>query len=206
MINNNVVEMVSGSELSSVKINSDETAVYYIQKPENELCGDLYKVDINGNGMSEPIKLYNMVGTYEILDNNDIIYYRDPILINSEKGIVESDLYINDIKIDSGVFGVVNSDILIVYYLSDGTIFYGTNRTDSYSFTLKQFDGKETKTIASDIALYVPVAKDKVYFVDNFSTSSCTGDLKFIDGEETVKISSDVSNVYFPIVKTLDIY
>ena len=206
IINNSVVEMVSGTELSSVKINSDKSAVCYIQKSQNELCGDLYKVDVNGGGLSEPIKLYNMVGAYDIIDNKDVVYYRDPILVNSEDGIVESDLYINDTKIDSGVVGAANSNFLSIRYLSDGTIFYGTNQINSYTFTLKQFDGKETKAIAADIALYVPVAKDKVYFVDNFRTGSYTGDLKFIDGEEIVKITSDVSNIYFPMVKALDIY
>lgn len=205
LINNHLVEMAKGTGISSVKISSENNAIYYIQSTtEDELCGDLIKVDINGNGVSEPIKLYSMVGAYDII-NNDIVYYRDPVLVNSEDSIIESDLYLNDKKIDSGVVGAANmSNYLSIRYLADGTIFYGTAQISDYEFTLKQFDGKETKTIASNIAQYIPISKDNVYFIDNYSSSYRAGDMKFFDGEETVKISSDVSYIYFPLAKAIE--
>ena len=191
-INGNLVEMAKGSDISAVRIDADNNAIYYISGTEDELSGDLYKVEINGNKLSEPTPIYSMVKSYAII-NGDVIYYRDPILVDVENSKVECDLYINETKIDSGVIGSALGNYLDVSYLPDGTIFYQSNYATN---TLKQFDGEEIRIIASDVMSYVPVAKDKVYFIDDYDINTYTGELKYLDDEMVVKIATDVSSIF----------
>lgn len=203
IINNTVNQITSGTKIQSFLFNSDNTAIYYIDMLE-QLYGDLYKVDINGNKLSKSKKIYEMVSAYSVTENDDVVYYKDPILVDEENEITSCDLYINDKKIDSNVIGTGSfSNYIGVKYTKDGTMFYGTDYVldNPYRFTLKQYDTKDVKTIASDVTFYVPVAADTVYYVNNYNNSLKTGNIKLLKDEKTLQIASNVTTLYIPLTK-----
>ncbi len=201
VINNELHEIVTGTNVD-LKFNAEYSFICYVEK-KDDICGDLYKINIKENGLSKPEKLYDMVGMYQCI-GEDIVYYRDPIAIEADDETVlySSDLYVNNDRIDTDVLSY-KGNYPVATYLTGGVFYYyniNDYSLDEVSWTLNQYYNKETKTIGTDIGGLVTMGVDRNYIIDNYNKSSYLGELKFITEDETIIIASDVSYVFHPIV------
>lgn len=184
------------------KLNNDKTELYYMTE-DTELTGTVYKVAVNGDKLGQATKLYSDVCSFCINESGQLITYRDPIKTGTDEyysnDLYSADLYIDDKKIDTDV--TVGTAYLIgpstrnySMLTDDGTLFYMTSCTENRVYTLKQYDGKTSTTVASDVIGFYPVGKDMVYYITSYNDDS--GDLYFWNGKETAFIDSGVSSVF----------
>ncbi|MBQ6570359.1 MAG: hypothetical protein IJL87_08880 [Clostridia bacterium] len=203
----NVSELNTDVWLSEVRTNSKKTSLYYLFTSDLNSEKDLYKIDLTGDKIGAPELLYTDIVKYCLNDKDEIITARNPIELEEDGDYVSCDLYINDKKIDSDV--IIGLDFYdgplaeseFVHYSSDGTLFYMTdfNNEDEDAFTGKvvQYDGKETKTLAKGAFMFCPVAKDKLFYLDNFQDPHRgSGQLEYYNGGETEKIGRNTNLVF----------
>lgn len=194
----NITELAIKGNPYQFLTNADETSLFFLVSSEDNKGSDLYKADLSGGKVGEPKLSYTNVAGYFFNDSGSIVNFRDPITLN-DSYYTTCDLYVNDQKIDTGVYFIYENPSYSVTYSNDGTMFYQTDYSSgSYSFTIKQYDGKETKSIASDVSQFFPVAKDNIFYIDNYSESSYEGDLKHFDGKEIFKVASSALVVFAP--------
>ncbi len=102
---------------------------------------------------------------------------------------MEGDLYCDNKRIDSDVSGYVSG-----VSGEPGKILYRTEY-DDVNYTLKLYDGKESKKIGSDVYTFEDFSSNKILFLTDYSTSRYEGELKLYNGKEVQQISSDVSAI-----------
>lgn len=177
------------------RISDDGKTVYYIASKENS-CGDLYKIKISGDRVSEPV-LYDtdIVFGMQFLDDDDMFVYYKEEITDGEYSLA---LYYNGERMGSNVYrGNLKYDEETdkLYYISDWN-------DETNSGTLKVYNGK-IKTISEGVYRFDLSLDGKVVFLTDYKVNSRKGDLYAYNGKKTIKLDEDV-NCIFPVERDDD--
>ncbi len=183
-----------GENVSYARISDDGKTVYcFMQDSVNPVIGDLYKIKISGDTVSEP-KLYDtgIVASMNLVDDDEIIYYK-------QEGTGEKttySIYCNKEKIDSNVHDMQ-------YIKETGEFVYITDWDYENNWgTLKIHDGK-AKKIAENVCFFDLSFDGDVVFITDYKANFREGVLYAYNGKKTVKIDEEV-NCILPIYREDD--
>lgn len=164
----------------SIRVDKENNKGYILTQGESPR---LLSFDLSSEG--SVTELAENVYTIEAVKSGNVYYISDAI---DAKG----DLYYNDKLIDSDVaFGSVevleNSEK--VCYAADINVSKGR-------FTLKIFDGKESKKVADDVSMFKFFDDNTAALLMDYSSSRYTGDLMLYTGKaELEKLDDGVSYI-----------
>ena len=186
-----------------IGFDSVSSAVYFIKDCDTNGVGDLYKKKISGSKLGAEELIYTDVGCYMFDNANNILTFRDCIINNSDDDISSNDLYLNDKLIDTDVYGNhgYSSNYMPVDVAENNTLTYMIAFSgNDYSGTLRQYDGKDAKTIANDMRYYYVLDTDKIFYISDFTSSSysATGTLYYYLNGNTIMVDDYVEYMIEP--------
>ncbi len=165
-------------------INDSGTAVYFLDNiPEEERCGDLYKISIKNGKVGTP-ELYDTEvhdSYYRFITDKKIMYYKD---VDNSKG----DFYINKSLIDYDVTTYItlyDEDASNIYYLTD------YNEEKEYG-TLKVYSDGKSKKIHDDVYDFSLTPDGRVLYLIDYSLTNYKGELYEWSSGKSKKIDDDV--------------
>lgn len=182
-----------GENVKAACVSDDGKTVYYVLSDRMNSVGDLYKIKISGDTVSEP-KLYDtdVFADMKFVDDNEFIYYK-------QEGTGEKtaySIYCNKEKIDSNVHDMQ-------YIKETGEFVYITDWDfENNRGTLKIHDGK-AKKIAENVYFFGLSFDGEVVFITDYKANFREGVLYAYNGKKTVKIDEEV-NCILPIYRDDD--
>ena len=160
---------------------------YYITRDDKEdLSGDLHRVKLNGTGDKV---IDTDVYIAHITEDGDIYALKDPIE-DKENDIVICDLFYNDEKIASDVYGLSYHGYYGDYSNIYGDAVYFKTDFDDGEFTLNKADGKKVTEVVDGIDNFASLAGDVVLYMNE--NDDGTEDVYALRGDEEVKIDKDI--------------
>ena len=188
--------------------NEKDSSLYFIiERDEDTECGTLYKSKINSNKAGAKEAVYEDVYAFRFDSSGHLLNARNAVAYDDDN--VSADLFSDNKKIDTDVF------LIEAYYdenmttsvgeSADGTLTYGTSYSaDEYTKTLRQYDGKDAFTIASDAVGWLANGKNNCAYItvadgDDFEDDGGTLSL-YKDGEKTV-IANGVYYILYSSMK-----
>lgn len=188
--------------------NEKDSSLYFIiELDENTECGTLYKSKINSNKAGAKETVYEDVYAFRFDSSGHLLNARNAVAYDNDN--VSADLFSDDKKIDTDVFLIEASFdknmTTSVRESADGTLTYGTSYSeDEYTRTLRQYDGKDAFTVASDVVHWLANGKNNCAYItiadgDDFEDDGGTLSL-YKDGEKTV-IANGVYYILYSSMK-----
>lgn len=173
-------------EISDFKSNKDQNVIYFIDRDVDGEDGTIYKTELTGKN----------AGVLEIVDDDA---YESKLMYCAKEGLYylrevdgnEGDLYLNDKKLASDVYNVVQVDA-DNQFIAVQQDYYDQDSTFTVSLLNK---GKETGSL-EDIN-YAEAAKDgTIVFLQNYNHNRREGDLVYYDGKRLKLIDDSTSSFW----------
>ena len=188
--------------------NEKDSSLYFIiERDEDTECGTLCKSKINSNKAGAKETVYEDVYAFRFDSSGHLLNARNAVAYAD--GNVSADLFSDNKKIDTDVFLIESyfdeNMITSVGESADGTLTYGTSYSaDEDTKTLRQYDGKDAFTIASDAVGWLANGKNNCAYItiadgDDFEDDGGTLSL-YKDGEKTV-IANGVYYILYSSMK-----
>lgn len=195
-----VSTVVENTYIDRVQMSQEGNVIYYIDNIDTSLCGDLYKAEVKESIVGEPKKINSNVYAYDATVPNEIVYYRDPVILYENTAIISGDLYVGTECVGSDVYGIVDNYYGVdINYTYDGTLFYLKYNEESNSVVIEQFDGNELKAISENMsrASYgmIPLGNNELYYIE-WEKEKQNGTLMFLKDENSVVIDTGVRLVF----------
>ncbi len=185
----------------TVGLDKKGSAVYSLQNLDEDGVGDLYVMKIDGTALTEAVLLYSDVAAFECDNSGNILTYRDSVK-DRDRYYSFNDLYVNDTRIDTDVFGYYDMSEIRVDIFDDDTLLYFTSYSSSDKMgTLRRYNGKSVDTIAEDVYSYVSVDTNRIFYLADVYDSyySETGTLYYYLKGENIEIDNDVEHIGMPL-------
>ncbi len=181
----NTATKIEQENPSRLILNDDGTIAYYINdNSEHSMTGDIYKVQITNNTISEPELYDSDVAGLELIDNDKIIYSKD---YNFDTH--NYDLYCDKKIIDYDVrsYDYNEKSKTLAYFTDwDGDRQYGT---------LKIYANDTVTKIADDTNSYYIMDSGKIAYLYDYSINYGKGELRYWENGNSEKIEYDVSSI-----------
>ena len=154
-------------------------ASYIIPYKDNHLSGDLYKINIKGNDVSQP-EHYDTDVYYSYLEffrQDQLVYYKDEL----------NALYINgkEVAVD------VDEDTICISPELNGVLFV-TEEKDEDRFSLNLFRNDAVIKISDDISGWTVTPDGKILYLYDYNRQYYKGELRVWDNGKNYKIDDDV--------------
>lgn len=189
----------------NAKLDKKGSAVYFLQNQDEDGVGDLYYMKISGTSLGEATMLYSDVSAFACDNSGNILTYRDSVK-DRDRSYSFNDLYVNDTRIDTDVFGDdYDMSEIQVDIFDDDTLLYFTSYSASDKMgTLRRYNGKSVDTIAEDVYSYVSVDTNRIFYladveVSYYSDYSASGTLYCYLKGENIEIDNDVEHIGMPL-------
>ncbi len=203
-----VYYMADGGSAIALDVDFDEDGIedlimdenggyvyYYLNA--NDACteADLYRAPIvDGTLGSE--ELYDTeVHTAQLyFHDGHVVYFKD--IPESDYGLKDyGDLYIDKQLVDYDVY-CGDYDDVVTYDTDAEAWYYLADYEEDHNYgVLKTYDGKESKTIGSDVVEYLLDDQDRLFYINDYSNTYECGTLYYYNGKDSVKVDEDVAAV-----------
>ncbi len=171
---------------------------YFLNTAENSIEADLYRAPVTENGLGNEEQYDTEVYFGQIsFEGGYVVYFKD--VPETDDGYTDGnygDLYIDKQLVDYDVARyelIFNTEEKVWYYLAD------YDEEDECG-ELKVYDGKENKSIGSDVVSFVVDHSDRLFYINDYSNTYRCGALYYFDGKKSLKIDEDVTGV-LPVVQ-----
>ncbi len=178
-VEGNTVHEFDATDETLFRLNDSGTTVSYINRDENSYSGDLYKMTIKGDKVSQS-ELYDsdVYCSYMKFSGDDqLVYYKN-----------DSDaLYIDgkEVALD------VDEDTIYISPELNGVLFL-TEEDDEDRATLKLFRDDIVVKISDDVSDYSVAPDGRILYLYDYSWKYYKGELRVWDNGDTHKVDDDV--------------
>lgn len=174
---------LDAEEPGGFAFSSDGKSVWYVDEPDKNSEGDLYRITVSNGTAKKAEKVDDDVYAYSLAYlAGHLIYFKDV-------SDYEGELYVDGKKVDDDVYlsGGQMSESGALLYATD----FNSSREEG---TLKQYSGGKSVKIEDDVyaAAYMP--NGSILYLTDYSTSKYRGDLYVYNGKST-KLDEDVVTI-----------
>ena len=176
---------LKAEEPSSFTFSKDGKSIWYVDEPDKNYEGDLYKVTISNGAIKSTDEVDGEVyASYVVYTpGGHLVYFKD--VKNSE-----GELWVDGKKADDDVAlsSLQESESGALLYFVD----YNFNK--GYG-TLKQYSGGKAAQIADDVYSFAVLPNGSVLYLLDYSTSRYRGDLYVCSGSRSTQLDEDVVTI-----------
>lgn len=196
-------ELVTDDAVIASAFNLDGNVLYYLTKDEGEEdTGTIYKVEINGDSIGKPIKMYDQVLVSAFIEKSvfrknlllgtiskDCLYYFKKGSKEGEVQLYLGNTFVHTIT-DISKFRIEEDTY---YYYEDAPVLYFYTDYDGNTSTgsLFAFNG-ETIKIADNAYNAKLTPNGNLLYMKNYDKESCLGELYYYNNGKSEKIDDNI--------------